>query len=233
MKTTKRAASSSRMPVGSMSTGKENQSSSGMPGGDMNAGGGDDSSGSDNESSSGMPGGDMNAAGGGDSGDNESSSGIPGGDMNAAGGGDSGENESSRGMPGGDMNAAGGGDSGDKGDDGGETPPSRTCGTMDVHRRLLSRLPSYAQARDEIENLAQLYEAGVRSATRPGVTRIPVIVHVVWNTVAQNISDAQIDSQIDVLNRDFRRTNPDVSQHTGTIFAANRRCQNRVLPRHC
>jgi len=36
-------------------------------------------------------------------------------------------------------------------------------------------------------------------------------MHVVWNAAAQNISDSQIASQIEVLNRDFRRTNPDVS----------------------
>ena len=87
----------------------------------------------------------------------------------------------------------------------------RSCATMDVHRRLLSRDPAYARARAEIENHARLYEHGIRTAARPGVTRIPVVVHVVWNTAAQNISDAQITSQIDVLNRDYRRTNPDVS----------------------
>ena len=38
-----------------------------------------------------------------------------------------------------------------------------------------------------------------------------MVVHVVWNTAAQNISDAQVTSQIDVLNRDFRATNPDVA----------------------
>jgi hypothetical protein len=34
-------------------------------------------------------------------------------------------------------------------------------------------------------------------------------VHVVWNNAAQNVSDAQIQSQINVLNVDFRRTNAD------------------------
>ena len=112
-------------------------------------------------------------------------------------------------MPGGGM--GGGGDNDEGGDKEGETPSSRSCGTMEVHRRLLSEDPSYARARDEIENLTRLYEQGDQTAARPGVTRIPVVVHVVWNTAAQNISDAQITSQINVLNRDFRRTNPDVS----------------------
>jgi tRNA1(Val) A37 N6-methylase TrmN6 len=38
---------------------------------------------------------------------------------------------------------------------------------------------------------------------------IPVIVNVLYRTAAENISDAQIQSQIDVLNDDFNATNSD------------------------
>ncbi len=38
---------------------------------------------------------------------------------------------------------------------------------------------------------------------------IPVVVHVLWKTSAENISDAQVQSQIDVLNEDFGRINAD------------------------
>jgi hypothetical protein len=44
---------------------------------------------------------------------------------------------------------------------------------------------------------------------RPGITTIPVVVHVVYRTPGENISAAQIQSQIAVLNKDFRATNPD------------------------
>jgi hypothetical protein len=40
---------------------------------------------------------------------------------------------------------------------------------------------------------------------------IPVVFHVVYNTSAQNISDAQLQSQIDVLNEDFNAANADIS----------------------
>ena len=40
---------------------------------------------------------------------------------------------------------------------------------------------------------------------------IPVVVHVVWKTQQQNISEAQIQSQIDILNQDFRRLNLDAA----------------------
>ncbi|HEU4818497.1 MAG TPA: zinc metalloprotease, partial [Janthinobacterium sp.] len=101
----------------------------------------------------------------------------------------------------GDGGGGGGGMGGDGGGQGGGTPQVRTCATMDVHRRLLTEDPSYASVRADIENLAGLYEGDGSIAARSGVTQIPVVVHVVWNTAAQNISDAQIASQIDVLNR--------------------------------
>lgn len=47
----------------------------------------------------------------------------------------------------------------------------------------------------------------VRSSA-PLVT-IPVVVHVLYKTAAQNISNAQIYSQIAILNQDYRRLNPD------------------------
>ncbi len=41
------------------------------------------------------------------------------------------------------------------------------------------------------------------------IITIPVVVHVVYNTPQQNISDAQIFSQLDVLNKDYRGKNED------------------------
>ena len=38
---------------------------------------------------------------------------------------------------------------------------------------------------------------------------IPTVVHVVYRTERQNISNAQIDSQIRILNADFRKKNAD------------------------
>lgn len=51
-----------------------------------------------------------------------------------------------------------------------------------------------------------------------GVVNIPVYVHVVYSNSNENISDAQINSQIAVLNADFRRTNSDAS-NTPSAFA--------------
>ena len=164
-----------------------------MPGGGMSSGKGEEESGR-------MPGGGMSSGKG-----EEESGGMPVGDMSSGKG-----EEESGGMPVGSMGSGGGGEE-SGGDGGGEAQRSRTCATTDVHRRLLSEVPSYALARSEIENQALRYATHPEAVQRPGVTRIPVVVHVVWNTPQQNISDAQIRSQVDVLNRDFRRTNLDVN----------------------
>ncbi len=43
------------------------------------------------------------------------------------------------------------------------------------------------------------------------IITIPTVVHVVYNTAVENISQAQIQSQIDVLNEDFRRLNSNLN----------------------
>lgn len=48
---------------------------------------------------------------------------------------------------------------------------------------------------------------------------IPLVIHVVYNTPEENISDAQVQSQLGVLNSDFARTNADASQ-TPSAFAS-------------
>ncbi len=42
------------------------------------------------------------------------------------------------------------------------------------------------------------------------VITIPVVVHVVYNQSIQNISNEQINSQIEVLNQDYRKKNTDI-----------------------
>ena len=92
-----------------------------------------------------------------------------------------------------------------------DAPTTRRCGTMPVHERLLRTTPDYIAARVASENRA-FTSRTARVAQRSGVTQIPVVVHVLWNTDEQNIDDAQIAGQIDALNEDYRKANPDVAE---------------------
>ena len=96
-----------------------------------------------------------------------------------------------------------------------DAPPRRHCATSEVHRLLLNTDPEYARARSEIEDLTDAETARGFAALAPRVRTIPTVVHVVHKTAAQNISDAQIKSQIKILNDDFRKLNADASKIPG------------------
>lgn len=84
----------------------------------------------------------------------------------------------------------------------------RSCATMARHRQLAAANPALVARRQQIE--AHTQAAAALGQATDGILRIPVVVHVVYASPAQNLSDAQIQSQMTVLNEDFRRTNPDV-----------------------
>src|SRR5688572_19617845 len=90
-------------------------------------------------------------------------------------------------------------------------PTTRNCSTMDLLERQLKADPTMLQRRNAIEAYTQK-SLQSNFNQRTGVITIPVVVHVVYNTTAQNISDAQIQSQIDVLNKDFRKLNADITK---------------------
>jgi hypothetical protein len=89
--------------------------------------------------------------------------------------------------------------------------PQRRCATMTVHRRLLRESPAYRDARAALEATTRSMLAEGAPRRISGIARIPVVVHVVANTPEQEISEEQINGQIDVLNADFRARNEDIS----------------------
>jgi hypothetical protein len=54
--------------------------------------------------------------------------------------------------------------------------------------------------------------SGAASGGIPSLITIPVVVHILYNTNAENISDAQVQSQIDVLNADYQKQNSDTAE---------------------
>lgn len=90
---------------------------------------------------------------------------------------------------------------------------SHRCGTMEVHEHLMNTNPEYAQRRNVVAQHTRNYEeVGVLNDAQRVVYTIPVVFHVVYQNATENISDAQLLSQIDVLNEDFRKLNANFSQ---------------------
>ncbi|MBL7924049.1 MAG: T9SS type A sorting domain-containing protein [Bacteroidia bacterium] len=87
----------------------------------------------------------------------------------------------------------------------------RNCGTMPHLHDLEQADPGLSARMQAIERETdQWIQSGTANKGAVVVT-IPVVVHVVYNNSTQNISDAQINSQINILNQDFRKTNSDIS----------------------
>jgi hypothetical protein len=110
------------------------------------------------------------------------------------------------------------------------------CFTMQKLNEQLDKDPQLAEKMYDIEKkFRQQNTLGKKKPTNPGggngggggtppptddlgVVTIPVYIHVVYSNSNENISDAQINSQMAVLNDDFRRTNNDANQ-TPSLFA--------------
>lgn len=86
----------------------------------------------------------------------------------------------------------------------------RKCAAEEVLQQQMAADPTLRARMAEIENFTRTSIAsGKAGSVANGVITIPVVVHVVYRTVAENISLAQIQSQIDVLNEDFNNENAD------------------------
>lgn len=83
----------------------------------------------------------------------------------------------------------------------------RGCATQEVLDAQLKADPTLAIRMNEIEAFTN--KSILTNRLVNGKIEIPVVVNVLYRTAAENISDAQIQSQIDVLNKDFNALNSD------------------------
>lgn len=89
----------------------------------------------------------------------------------------------------------------------------RQCGTMQVLERLVEITPNLRHRMASIEGFTtRSIATGEAQRVQRRLIAIPTVVHVVYRTPAENISDAQVKSQIAVLNKDFRAKNTDKSK---------------------
>ena len=95
----------------------------------------------------------------------------------------------------------------------------RACASQEVLERQLKENPELATKMNQIEEFT---ENALRNPNQyrlvNGKIEIPVVVNVLYRTTAENISLTQIQSQIDVLNKDFNALNADYSS-VPTLFS--------------
>lgn len=83
----------------------------------------------------------------------------------------------------------------------------RGCASHEVLEAQLKADPTLAIRMNEIDAFTE--NAILTHRLVNGKIEIPVVVNVLYRTAAENISNAQIQTQIDVLNKDFNALNSD------------------------
>lgn len=87
----------------------------------------------------------------------------------------------------------------------------RRCGSTDAHHRLIDRNATYRTVQRRLQQFDRYFVTeNARAGLRSTVVVIPVVVHIVLQD-PDEVCDAQVHSQIAVLNEDYRRLNADAS----------------------
>ena len=98
---------------------------------------------------------------------------------------------------------------------------NRSCATQQVVEAQMAADPGYRSRLAALNEFTRrMIATGELSRVTAGKTiEIPVVVHVIYANNQENISNAQIQSQIDVLNEDFNLKNAD-SRQIPNIFTS-------------
>jgi hypothetical protein len=99
----------------------------------------------------------------------------------------------------------------------------RTCDTNRKLAELKNTVPGFAEhhldVMEYIQNPNNEQANVLRGPNSPAVVvTIPVVFHVLYKNATQNISDAQINSQLAVLNNDYRKLNADFNSVVPAAF---------------
>lgn len=96
----------------------------------------------------------------------------------------------------------------------------RRCASVEVLNEQLIADPTLKGRMDAVEAFTKRYTTNskLQRLSVVGDTMIiPVVVNVLYKTVSENLNILQIQSQIDVLNEDYKGTNGDISLVPGTF----------------
>ena len=93
----------------------------------------------------------------------------------------------------------------------------RTCGTDKKMAEFFASNPEAKANKQALRDFLVNNNYTANKGTKAVVT-IPIVVHVLYSSTAMNISEAQILSQIKVLNDDFRKLNADFTSVVPAAF---------------
>lgn len=111
---------------------------------------------------------------------------------------------------------------------------SNFCATDEMVKRSLEANPQlkadYTAEQNRLERLDKTaasdnYKASKDEKAMLPVYIIPVVFHVIHQNGTENISDAQIQDEVRILNEDYRKLNPDISAVVASFTSVTADCE--------
>jgi hypothetical protein len=98
----------------------------------------------------------------------------------------------------------------------------RACGSSEYLQREIGNNPNLPIQIDNVEKfiksrLVNSQRDGIAARELQSVITIPVVVHILYHYRAEDVSDQQVASQLDMMNKCFRRLNADTA-NTPAVF---------------
>ena len=93
----------------------------------------------------------------------------------------------------------------------------RNCGTTSYMSHIHTKDTTLKLRMKANEEFVQNWIKNYSNESQKAVIRIPVVFHILYKFGIHNVSDTQIQSQLDILNEDYRRYNSDTSD-TPALF---------------
>lgn len=102
-------------------------------------------------------------------------------------------------------------------------PTQRKCDADIILEQQMAADPAFKATIESLEkSTAEYISLKKRGLIQQSTITIPVVVNVLYRNATENISQAQIESQIAVLNRDFNAANTDFNSYLPTEYSATK-----------
>ena len=111
---------------------------------------------------------------------------------------------------------------------------ARGCASEHIRQEALKNSAELRQRFATLEAQTEKFVNDIKlgRVLADGTVEIPVVVNVLYNTAAENVSDARITEQIEVLNNDFTATNSDINKIPSefqTVSAGDTKIKFRLI----
>jgi len=97
----------------------------------------------------------------------------------------------------------------------------RSCPTLTYLQEQLKNDPSLLEKINAIETFTRQQNTTTNNShlrtNQENIIKIPVVIHILYHQPYENITDAQVYSQLEALNRDYRRKGADTA-NTPAVF---------------